>query len=265
MNFIGNKRTRVKQNVITSANLLDLFPHDLQMYKIPPTDDITIMEIEDICLERIQLLRILELATTTGHITYSNDWKDFVLAEVAKAGLKKYLKLLKSSGASHPTESDLQARRIDNTSHFILRITYCRSEDLKRWFIDRELELFKLRFGELSPEGVNNFLKINNFTYAPISAEEKENIREELINSIFNLHSSNFDKFNVYKVRFTEVYSLVKNRKCYVHQGYAYILSSDLVTCILTSYRIHLNEALAVSTVVSNNNTNTWKILFSFS
>ena len=34
----------------------------------------------------------------------------------------------------------------DAVSHFVLRLAYCRTEDLRRWFLQHECELFKSRF-----------------------------------------------------------------------------------------------------------------------
>lgn len=251
MNFIASKKLK-KANEIVSLKLLDLYPHDLSMYKIPPTEEITLTEMQEIAYERVQLLKIIEQATGKGHISHTKEWKDCIISDITKAGLKKYLRLIKSMGSNNVTEACVQARRIDHISHFILRLAYCRSDDLRQWFVEKEMDLFRLRFCELSSDTVNRFLELNNFTYSPISAEEKDNIREELINSIFNLHDSNFDKLDIYKVHFSEVCALVRNRKCYVHESYAYIPGTDLITCILTTYKVHLNEALAVSILKKN-------------
>lgn len=252
MNFIASKSKRPKkQNDIVSLKLLDLYPTDISMYKIPPIEEITLNEMQEIAYERVQLLRLIEQTTGKGYAMLTNEWRECFITDVTKAGLKKYLRLLKSNGSSNTTtEADLQARRIDNISHFLLRLAYCRSEELRRWFVEREMELFKLRFIELTSDSVNKFLQLNNFNYSPISAEEKATFRVELINSIFFLHDSNFDKTDIYKVHFSDVCSLVRNRKCFVHKSYAYIPNTDLVTCILTSYKIHLNESLAVSILI---------------
>lgn len=52
-----------------------------------------------------------------------------------------------------------------------------------------------------------------------------------------------------YKVPFTDVLPLVRNRRVYLEKGYAYIPMSDLVVCIQAKFRSHLNEALNVSQI----------------
>jgi len=40
----------------------------------------------------------------------------------------------------------------DHASHFVLRLAYCRTEELRRWFLTHESELFKARFGDETPK-----------------------------------------------------------------------------------------------------------------
>lgn len=66
-------------------------------------------------------------------------------------------------------ESDYAARKADHISHFILRLSFCRTEELRRWFISRELDLFRLRWLNLSTEGKSDFIRINDLNYEPVS------------------------------------------------------------------------------------------------
>lgn len=247
MDFTGVRRRR---NVkVLSDSLSQVYPHDLQLYLTPPGYEITLTEFEDLAVERLQVLRILEQATQKGHKPYSEDWKNSVKADLRKDNLKGYSKLLGFTGVAD--EPDYQARRADHISHFILRLAFCRSDELRRWFLNRELELFKLRFSNLSKKNVAKFLQINTLNYVPITEEEKERLREELVESTAGLSIASVETTEFYKVPFVQVCSLVRNRRCYLHKGFAYIPSSDLVVCILTTFRTHLSEALAVYLKIS--------------
>lgn len=243
MDFTGVRRRRSVK--VVSDSLSETYPHDLQLYLVPPANEITLSEFEDLALERLQVLRILEQATQKGHKTYSDDWKNCVKADLRKENLKSYSKLLGFSGIAD--EPDYQARRADHLSHFILRLAFCRSEDLRRWFLSRELELFKLRFSNLNQQNITRFLQINKLDYYPITEEEKESIKNELVESTAGLFNVSVETVEFYKVPFQQVCSLVRNRRVYLKKGFAYIPNTELVVCILTTFRSQLSEALAVS------------------
>lgn len=245
MDFAAHrKRTPVD---IRSDSLQELYPHDLQLYTMPPLCDISLTEFEDLAIERLQVLRIVEQASLRGHKILSNEWKNAIIQDLHKDKLKKYARLLRATGPSgkdaKATELELQARRADHISNFILQLAYCRSEELRRWFIAKEVDLFKMRFLELTPASVEYFLEINNLTYKPISSQEKDAIRTELIESTANLNF--IDTVPFYKVPFSEVTGLVKGRKVFLKSGFAYIPCSELVACIATYYKIKLSDVMA--------------------
>ncbi|RZC43107.1 DNA primase large subunit [Asbolus verrucosus] len=173
-------RRKLKKTVVSDA-LTDLYPHNLSMYSEPPSNNISLSEFEDMALERVQLFRIIEQAALKGQKAYSDEWKKCIREDLSKAGLKRFLRLMDGSCTS--SELDYQARRVDHISHYILRLAYCRSEELRRWFLNRELEWFRLRFTYQSHESIKNFLQINNFIYTPITNNEKSSLREELTTS----------------------------------------------------------------------------------
>lgn len=130
MDFTTRKvRDRPRARVETE-DLESLYPHNVLMYNIPPTQDITLQTFEDLAIERLKLLRILEQASSKNLRTFSDEWRESILDELKLGGLKNYARLI--DGHSTTTDADLQARRRDYISHFILRLAYCRSQDLRR-------------------------------------------------------------------------------------------------------------------------------------
>ncbi|XP_044268880.1 DNA primase large subunit-like [Tribolium madens] len=238
MDFTSYRRSARK--TAPEEPLAALYPHDVNMYRISPKNEISIFEFEEIALGRLKLLRIIEQAAPKGNKLYSDQWKTCIKDDLTKAGLKKYVRLM--GGTSGTSDLDYQARRADYISHFILRLAYCRSEQLRRWFLSRELEWFWIRFTAQSREGVRNFLRIFKFSHSPISEDEKNSLRHELEASTMGLHV--FDTTEFYKVPFTEVCSLVKGRKVFIKAGFAYIPSSELVVCIQSKFRAELSEEL---------------------
>lgn len=133
MDFTLTRRSKVQVNTEVDS-LETLYPHNIMMYNLPPTEDIRIEEFELLALERLNLLRIFEQATSRNLKLGSEEFKDFVNTEMTREGLKSFLKLCAGSATKNEAkrESELQARRKDYISHFILRLAYCRSKDLRR-------------------------------------------------------------------------------------------------------------------------------------
>lgn len=182
-----------------------------------------------------------------GNKMYSTEWRNAILGYMREQGLRRYIRLLESTGCSS-ADADTQIRREDYLSHFILRLAYCRALDLRNWFIAREMELFKMRFLNLSTEGLKKFMVSNKLHYLPISSEEKDLIKDGLFKSTVGYSHVQIDSSDFYKVAFTEVLDLVRNHSVYIQKGFAYIPTNELISCVMSWYRAHLTERLIVST-----------------
>lgn len=124
------KQSKIKLSKSSDEESLErLLPHNCLFYILPPLIDLSLKEFEDLAIERLKLFRILEQVGVKTNKIMSEEWKTTVIAELHVAGLKHFARLLKGN---QNTESDMNARRRDYLSHFILRFAYCRSEDLRR-------------------------------------------------------------------------------------------------------------------------------------
>ncbi|XP_063772811.1 DNA primase large subunit isoform X2 [Pseudophryne corroboree] len=208
------------------------YPYSLQFYQLPPTENISLLEFETFAIERLKLLKTIE-NLGISHVKNSKDYKVKLDAELKKLKFRV---------------EECEQRRKDHISHFILRLAYCQSEDLRRWFIQQEMDLFKFRFAELSKEKVEEFLKFNDLEYVSISDEEKLNLQDELTSSSFGLSSVKLEDLTFYRVPFQDALDLVRPRKVYLAQGFAFIPHRDIVTIILNEFRTRLSRALALST-----------------
>ncbi|KAE8743590.1 hypothetical protein FOCC_FOCC010837 [Frankliniella occidentalis] len=236
---------RRKVTKVVAGSLAELYPHNLQMYYIPPITEISLSEFEDLALERLKVLRCLELVNLKGANKFSDEWKASLCEEMTKQGLKNFYKM-STAPTCKQTDAELQYRKKDHLSHFILRLAYCRSDELRRWFIARELELFKLRFMSLNADEIREFLNMNNLSYSPISAEEKDAIMPSLYESTYGSTALLSEK-DFFRVPFTDVLELVRSRKVFVQAGYAYIPSSEFVAVMSSVYRATLGQALMMT------------------
>lgn len=126
------RKIRVKSDKISDVKSLEIqYPHNIMLYTVPPTHDITTQQFEELILDRLKVLRIIEQASDKQLRYLSDEWKDDIRKELTNEKLKGYLRLLQS-GSSKNTEADLQARQEDYVSHFLMRLAYCRSQDLRK-------------------------------------------------------------------------------------------------------------------------------------
>lgn len=108
-----------------------------------------------------------------------------------------------------------------------------------------EMEWFKLKFSTLQPAEVKRYLETNKLNYQPITADEKDEIREGLNDSSRNYGAERVDREEFYKVPFTEVPDLVRGRRCYIKKGFAYVISTDFVSVVAGLHEACIENGLA--------------------
>ncbi|KAM4693878.1 DNA primase large subunit [Discoglossus pictus] len=216
------------------------YPYSLQFYQSPPTENISLIEFETFAIERLKLLKALE-NLGVSFVKGSEEYNKKLEAELRK------LKFPYRASQDEINDEVYDQRRRDHISHFILRLAYCQSEDLRRWFIQQEMDLFKFRFSQLTKEKVQEFLKFNDLEYVAISEEEKNMHETDLMNSTFGLSTAKMEGVEFYKVPFQDALDLVRLRKVFLWQGFAFIPHKDIVTIVLNDFRTKLSKALALS------------------
>uniref|UniRef100_A0A4W6G8C6 DNA primase large subunit n=1 Tax=Lates calcarifer TaxID=8187 RepID=A0A4W6G8C6_LATCA len=226
---------RKKQTISPQA---ELYGHALQFYGQPPLENISLSEFETFAVERLRLLKTVE-NLGVSYVKLSEDYKRKLENE------SKNLNFPYRPEATGPSESE--KRRKDHISHFILRLAYCQTEDLRRWFIQQEIDLFRYRFNELQPEQKLEFLQGNNLKYVTINAKEKRALQEKLVNSSPAVSGVTVERQDFYKVPFQDALDLVRTRKVYLKAGYVYIPHQDIVTIVLNDFRTRLSKALALT------------------
>merc|ERR1711970_220903 len=111
--------------------------------------------METMAVERLRFLRIFEKNSSLKDAPkYSKEWRQCVLSDAKSQGLDCYVNLFSRSGGGSAA-SDLQTlqnRCRDHFSHFILRLAYSRTEELRRWFIQHEVDAFKFKLMTSSPQ-----------------------------------------------------------------------------------------------------------------
>lgn len=221
----------------------ELYGHSLQFYAQPPIENISLTEFETFAVERLKLLKTIE-NLGVSYVKQSEQYTKKLENEFKNLNFPYRVEV---EGKVHSGPSEYEKQRKDYISHFILRLAYCQTEDLRRWFIQQEVELFRFRFNELSAKHILEFLHRNNLQYDTISVEEKKALQEKLINSSYTVSGITVQDQDFYKVPFQDALDLVKARKVYLKAGYVYIPHQDIVTIVLNDFRTRLSKALALT------------------
>ncbi|KAJ7404354.1 DNA primase large subunit-like protein [Pitangus sulphuratus] len=240
-----SSRTRQK-HLRLAGDRRELYPHSLQFYLEPPTENISLVEFESFAIDRLKLLKVVE-NLGVSYVRNTDSYKSKLENELRK--LRFPYKAL--------AEDDYEARRKDHISHFILRLAYCQSEDLRRWFLQQEMDLFRYRFNELTESLMQKFLEHVNLSFEAVSEDEKTELTNELCASTPGLSLPKVKEQMFYKVGLVDAVDLFRTRRVFIKDGFAYVPFKEIDAIVLNNYRTKLSKALALS------KTMTWAFSFS--
>ena len=135
-----------------------------------------------------------------------------------------------------------EERQKDITSHFILRLGFCRTEDTRRWFITHESLLFKFRYSHLlSNDEKLAFVCDELPELLTVSENEKTSLQKELF-AATSVGTQMLDTY--FKVPFESVSDLVARRAVFVKEGWAYVPRQDSLSILLTQFKAKLQKDL---------------------
>ncbi|KAI3406639.2 PRI2 [Candida oxycetoniae] len=241
---------------VIQYSLPKLFSSRLSFYDLPPTEEITLEEFEKWAIDRLKILIEIESC-----IARTKTPQDTELA--IKPLLLKFMPL-SSNGAAADEAVIIQERMKDYYSHFILRLVFCRSEDLRRKFIKNETILFRIRYNMLQPREQREFVELNSYKlpWSYISSKEKEELIDSLFAASGNILKQYYNlecglalnndqvkqrmimKENFIKLPFEKLNQLVSNRSVYLHKGYGYLPTSLQLNLLAAEFSENLNQIL---------------------
>ncbi|CAB4068170.1 PRI2 [Lepeophtheirus salmonis] len=216
------------------SSLHELYPSALQLYDSAPRDDISLEEFEGFALERLKLLRIFEKNSSN----HGSEWRPKVEADLKSSGLESFIQVF--GHCSRHNEN----RRKDHLSHFILRLAYARTEELRRWFITQEMDLFRFRFQYMSSTELEEFMKSNKLNYSPLDTDEQVLLADKLKES--NPYAAMASQ-NYFKVHFTETLELVRQRRAFLSKGFVYVPDSEIISLLNWTFKSLLTQNLVLT------------------
>jgi len=132
---------------------------------------------------------------------------------------------------------------IDEASHFILRLSYCQNEELRKWFLTQESALFQHRLKSLTEEQLAFAVK-DHCQLKPMTDHDKNAMADQL--QVFTVNPAEFAVTQFYAVPFEQALDLVAKRQCYLRAGLAYVPQNLVLSIILHKFRTHLSRCLAI-------------------
>lgn len=217
------------------------------MYSQPPTGEVIIEDFERFAIARLRVLKGIEDAKSRGK-------KPEELHDIIIELTKKHL----------TASSAAKEQWLDQVSHFVLRLAYCRSDELRRWFLTHECELFAARFKE--EPGKAAFLKLAGLPYEPLPREAVSSAAhpeasaaaaeaDSLAHSLAAVAQSRGDLqgamaitrggMDFFLVPFEDVPDLVRKRHVLLIQGNAYVARDQVASLLVPHFRAGLAKGLA--------------------
>ncbi|PPD93245.1 hypothetical protein GOBAR_DD09809 [Gossypium barbadense] len=136
----------------------------------------------------------------------------------------------------------------DIISHFVLRLVYCRTEELRKWFLSMETTLFRHRFRWGSSEAQRALMSEFKLPYKAVSNAEFESLKDKLGQVARSMGQTLAAADAIfYKVPFEEVPDLVAGRRVFIHKGHAYVAINQVVSLVVTQFRSYLSKALILT------------------
>ncbi|KAM6562660.1 hypothetical protein CsatB_022658 [Cannabis sativa] len=204
----------------------------LPLYRSAPALEVRLEDFELFAMDRLRVLKGISDGLSRGKRA----------EEMVK--LEKDL-WTKNMRQPHPSE-DLNK---DIISHFVLRLVYCRTEDLRKWFLSMETALFRYRFGQKTPEVQRALMAEFGLSYKAVSNSEFESVKDKLVQVARSIGQKDVRTAGAifYKVPFEEVPELVASRRVFILKGNAYIAANQVVSLVATQFRSHLSKALILT------------------
>lgn len=218
-----------------------IYASKLSFYDLPPQGEITLEQFEVWAIDRLKVLLEIESC-----VSRNKNMKE--IEAIIKPHMQKLM----------PFNTDnLEARKKDYYSHFILRLCFCRSQELREKFVRTETLLFKIRFNMLTSHDQIKFVQSLNLPSLQfISDEEKEKWKVQLYQTIssqlqfqLNLHDevqreAYFKQEKFIKLPFENVIELVGVRQVFLRGGYAYLPQFQQLNLLATEFSSKLTQDL---------------------
>ncbi|CAM0904904.1 unnamed protein product [Alopecurus aequalis] len=197
----------------------------LPTYRVAPQLEVRLEEFELFAIDRLRVLKGISDGLSRGK---RPEEMEKLVSELWKAHMRH--------------QDPAETLNKDIISHFVLRLVYCRTEELRKWFLSMETTLFRYRFRLESPDAQRLLMSEFQLPYKALPHSEFEAVKDKLSQVARSIVESVF-----FKVPFEEVPDLVGSRRVFISKGYAYVAMSQVVSLVVTQFRCNISKALVLT------------------
>lgn len=200
----------------------------------------------DITLEEFEIFAIARLKVLTNiYSLFERSLPPSQLAPLLALQAKSHIPLSSNTARNMPLDEE---RRADELGHWILRLAFCRSPDLREKFVRCETELFKWRFESDDRFERSSFLKSLDLDWESVDGAEQQVYAAQLRACMpWGTKDEQFRSESWFKVPWYTVPDLVATRRVFVKGGNAYVPQSLQISLVLQAFRSKLERALELT------------------
>ncbi|XP_020106509.1 probable DNA primase large subunit isoform X1 [Ananas comosus] len=202
----------------------------LSLYRSAPPLEVRLEDFELYAIDRLRVLKGISDGLARGK---KPEEMENLVRELWKTNMR------------HQDPAEVMNK--DIISHFVLRLVYCRTEELRKWFLSMETTLFRYRFRLESLESQRMLMTEFQLPYKALIHAEYETVKDKLVQVARSIgQSSNTDTI-FFKVPFEEVPDLVGSRRVFILKGFAYVPMNQVVSLVVTQFRSNISKALVLT------------------
>ncbi|KAF6148440.1 hypothetical protein GIB67_038795 [Kingdonia uniflora] len=203
----------------------------LPLYRSAPALEVRLEDFELYAIDRLRVLKGIADGLSRGKKPKE---MDTVIHDLWETNMR------------HPITSE--AYNKDIISHFVLRLVYCRTDELRKWFLSMETTLFRYRFRlNKSLDAQRALMGEFGLPYKAIGNAELKSVSNKLSQVALSIGLTFSNDTLFLKVPFEEVPELVAGRRVYIHKGYAFVAMNQVGSLVATHFRSHLSKALVLT------------------
>ncbi|KAK9503306.1 hypothetical protein O3M35_011906 [Rhynocoris fuscipes] len=208
------------------------YPHPLHFYLKPPTAHVELSLIVDKTEKRFHVLKELEKFGEKEMLKCNTN---SAILNVMKDKHEDYFNLITLTFDT--LESEYSCLEMENITHHILCIGFCRYSHLHHWFIKQESKLLHAKWMHFNNLEKIDLLHSYQIQYQWVDSREREKLMKEYPNFI----DANLD---LVKIHFSKVVNVITSKDYLLINGYVYIPLNILIMAMIVKFEALIEHKL---------------------